>query len=222
MSKEDGKLEIGTLQKGPIMWYEFTANFVHIPGWIWPTMVAVTPKDSKEDSLFHAIALACFKPYVTGVLRGERINKDKIVSDMRTEMAQKLNYGTGMGESRVYDMLNGGHRIPISYDELYSQFLGTSSTSVCMLEHISNCINRDIYIYDHNINDLWYTGDESFRLQDRNSILLYRENNEIYSVVGIKKEDDVVFSHFSPSCEFITFLKFRLKQIADKVSVRDT
>lgn len=206
-------IEIETLRKGPVTWYNLTNQFSHINGWYWKTMVAIAPKDNKEDSLFHSVALATFLPYSTGVMKGERINKEKIVSDMRLEMHERLSYDIGIGGSKVFDILNGGHRLPVSYDELCAQFLGTASPTIYMLEHIGNCIEHDIYIYDHDLKDLWLLGNETYRLKNRNSIVLYH-NKGVYDVIGICKPDNSIYMHFSPENEFIIFLKMRLEQIA--------
>lgn len=216
---EQEEIEIKTIRRGAITWYDLTCNFNHIKDWYWKTVIAVTPRDNKEDTLFHAIALSFFSPYITGVMNGERINKDKIVNDMRMEMSQRLCFDVGVGNSKVYDLLRGGHGIPVSFDELYAQFIGTSNTSIYMLEHISNCIHKDIYIYDQELKDIWLLGDEEFRIKGRPSIVLHH-NKGIFDVIGVCKNDEVVFSHFSPDNEFILFLNFRLKMLEDSNQTR--
>lgn len=213
--QNSSRIEINTLHKGPVTWYDLTDCFSHIPGWYWRTMIAVTPKENKEDSLFHAIAMACFSPYTTGVMRGERINREKIVSDLRLEMAQRLSDDINIGSSQVFDLLNGGFPMPVTYDELYAQFIGTAPPSIFMLEHISNCIGRDIYLYDHEMRDIWVLGNESYRIKNRPSIVLYH-NNGCYDVIGICKSDESVFMHFSPEHEFILFIQLTLQKIIQK------
>lgn len=207
--------EVYTIHRGPVIWYDITAIFSHIQDWCWRTVIGITPKDDRESTIFHAIALACFTPYTTGIMKGERVNRDKIVIDMKLEMAQRLGYETGVGSAKQFDILNGGHPYPISYDDLYAQFIGTAKSSPYMLEHISNCIDRDIYVYDDELKDLWLLGDEEYRIKYRNSIVLYHKNG-VFDLIGICKSDDVVFSQFSPDSEFIKFIIKRLENIKSK------
>lgn len=166
------------------------------------------PKDG--SCLFHALLLAFFNPYITENFKGNYISRNQIVSNLRTELSEKLAKPiNGKYGKTYYETLHNGQTIEFSkhvpeFSLRYMQYQLRSKNHIGygFLSFISDRLNKDIFILDST--GKIYVSDE-VTVKGRNAIVLYYNNNH-YELIGLKCED-YILTHFKPDNEFIKFLK---------------
>ena len=186
----------------------------------YPGLVRIrTPTDG--SCFFHAIAKSFFEPYITGKLDGKTLNRQKVIQQLRKDLAVKL--GTRINPSDpmspiYYEVLSKGNlpefgkSIP-SYTLINMQRELDSNRSVNNVynEFISNQLGKDIYILDMVKKDVYMTGsDDELLYKGRPSIvILYLPGH--YELVGVDV-DGVVKTLFPPDHPLIKAIQRRMKE----------
>lgn len=157
--------------------------------------------------LFHALAMAFYLPYETGVLNETNVTKQQIVVTMRHELSMKLsNYVNGKNGPRHYDLLCNGYigtfakSVPeYSMEYMKQQLNSDNHIGYGYIEFIGNQINKDIYIIDGETKKLYVSDDTKLIIKKRNSIVLYYFGSH-YELIGLEKGDHIVthFKHTHP------------------------
>ncbi len=186
----------------------------------WNLVRFSTPMDG--SCLFHAISNSFYPPYRTEKFHGQSMSRVKMVSALRSELADKL--GTPISDEndapRHYDILNGGNTsnfaeaVPeFSLSYMQDQLRSNSPIGYGYMEFIGNTLNKDIYILEAIRRNIYVTNELPFTIKgNRNSIVLYYMNGH-YELVGIHNSDDTFSTHFTPDHSFIRFLHSRVKQL---------
>ena len=162
--------------------------------------------------LFHAIAMAFFKPYIEESFNGIPMSRLQMIKNLRYELSEKLAQpikGTG---KRYYDLLNNGNTLKFSKDvpefninSMRKELNSNNPIGYGFIEYICNQLNKDIFILDGDKEDLYYTDEYKVSIKNRNSIVLYYKNNH-YELVSCDGH-----THFKPDHSFILFLKSKIK-----------
>lgn len=207
--KESGYKILPKTENGPVGYYYADIDWKgEYSG--WEIVRIFTPPDG--SCLFHAILNGFSTSYHSGMLNGKQINKEKMVSLFRKELAEKLAE-TIPGESHTYyESLNNGNMkefseaVPeFSLKNMQAELNSNNSIGYGYLEFISDIIEKDIYILDADRQDI-YISDEAAVKGDRSSIVIYYSDfTGHYELIAIKTEDSFA-SHFSPKHSFIKFL----------------
>lgn len=180
---------------------------------IWPMIKFNIPGDG--HCLFHALLLAFFNPYKTGLLNNKKITKMQIIHNLRSELAIKLEQPIRGTNKKPYDLLSNGNlnnfaeNVPeFSLSYMKTQLKSNNHIGYGYLEFIANQINKDIYILNGITKDIYVSDESSLLIKGRNSIVLYYEYNH-YELIGIKNNDSNI-THFLYTHPFIQFLKKRI------------
>ena len=194
---------------------QYMPNYVDLNFKDWSIVKYTIPGDG--HCLFHALSLGFFKPYIVENFKGNSISRKQVVCNLRKELSEKLTkHVNGKNGPTYYDLLNNGNTLKFSKSvpeyslasmqaELYSEkFIGYS-----YIEYIGNELNKDIYIINGDIMDL-YQSDE-LSIKHRNSIVLYYKDNH-FELIGLNQKNQIV-THFKPDHAFIKFLYSRIKCI---------
>ena len=176
---------------------------------------------------FHAILNAVYRPYRKGYHvdptgKKHYITKEEIVKKFRNELADDLKMPSKENPKFTnYDMLGGGYlkemakevkgQCPYTLHQMVEVLRSGESVDNVYLEHISNRIQKDIYLLDYRQRDVQMTGDNLSLLQKgRESIVvLYTPGH--YELVGLL-EDGRVRLHFNPQHPFIAAIQKRQRE----------
>lgn len=158
------------------------------------------------NCLFHALLDAFFIPYRTGNFKGKKVTKRSMVRHLRKALAKTLK--------GKYTRLADGHlpqfamEIPeFRLDNMVKELASENPIGFGFLEHISNEIEKDIYVLDATRRDIYITGEDRFLQQGRNSIVLIYIPGH-FSLGGWWEPNGVI-THFRPDHPFITALRAR-------------
>ena len=170
----------------------------------WSMVKYEIPKDG--NCLFHAIALAFFKPYINENFNNRPISRNQIVYNLRKELSDKLSQPVnGKSGPTYYEKLNNSNTLKFSkyvpefsLKHMQAELNSNHHIGYGYLEYIANQINKDIFILD--ANHKLYPSDE-ITVKGRNAIVLYYQDNH-YELIGVNG-----MTHFKPNHPFILFLK---------------
>jgi hypothetical protein len=176
----------------------------------WNLVRIHTPPDG--HCLFHALCMAFFIPYQTGVLNNKPITQLQIIQNLRQELALKLSQPANNKGQRYYDLLHHGHtaefasHVPeYTLEHMMNQLNSNHQIGYGYIEYIADQLNKDIYILNGLTHDIYVSDEAKLSIKGRNSIVLYYIGHH-YELVGLKQGDDLI-THFLPSHNFILFLK---------------
>lgn len=168
--------------------------------------------DMDGSCLFHSIAKAYFKPYITGKLNDQDFNRKEFIQNLRKDLSKKLKLD--------YDKISKGELPKISkemptysLENMEKELDSSSSVSNIYNEFISNQLNIDLYVLDGIKKDVYMTGtDDSLLYKDRKSVvILYLPGH--YELIGIMHHNDNIETYFSPDSPFILQIKQRMTQL---------
>lgn len=189
----------------------------------YPGLVRIqTPTDG--SCFFHAILKAFYKPYIEGRENGKLVDRNKLISQLRKELADKLAQPADItvpeGPTN-YDLLSRGSLSELSksmtndynytLEGMQDLLLNGNYIDEAYYEYISNRINKDIYIISSVIKDVIPTGDTDLYYKGRDSIvLLYIPGH--YELIGLKSDNGTITTHFTSTHPFITELLTRYRR----------
>lgn len=168
--------------------------------------------DPDGSCMFHAIAKAYFKPYITGKLGDKNFNRKEFVKNLRKDLSKILK--------TEYSKLSKGELTKISKEmseyslaNMEKELDSNSPVSNIYNEFISNQLNIDLYILNGIKRDVYMTGtDDKLLYKNRKSIvILYLPGH--YELIGIMHPKDNIETYFSPGSPFILKIKQRMNQL---------
>jgi len=173
------------------------------------------------NCLFHALAKAYFKPYITGKKDGEPFDRKEFIMHLRRDLAKTLTSKVNPQDpkSKTYyatlangELENISKAMPEYSLESMQKELGSSSpVSNYFNEFISNELNIDIYILDSKTKDVYMTGTNMELLyKDRRSVvILYMPGH--YELIGLMNDESYIETYFPPTHPFIIKLRERMQ-----------
>ena len=188
----------------------------------WNLVRFQTPAD--DNCLFHAICNSFFEPYKTGIFKSKKISQYDLVMSLRRDIANKLEAINPETGYTYYHSINNGNTSAFSGDvpEFSLSTMKTMLTSRTpigygYMEHIGNCLNKDIYIIDGNKMDIYVTDELPLTITgQRKSIILYYTSGH-YELVGIDQHllcpTNPFQTHFDPQHPLIQELYSRVQTI---------
>ena len=176
---------------------------------------------------FHAICYAVSKEYRTGYYNdGTVLDRREYVSRLRRELSDNLSSvvevdsASGNGVTR-YSLLSRGQLESMSAElpeyslpNMKALLVSRSSVDNRFNEHVSNCLNIDIYILSHENEDVYITGNDTDILyKDRDSVvILYVEDSQHYELVGVNT-GHMIRTVFPYNDEFILKIRSRIREV---------
>lgn len=176
-----------------------------LPWTLYPNMVQIrVPGDG--SCYFNAIAKAFFTPYRTGFNQGVPVNRQQIIQQFRSELAQRLQ------APGVYESLSEGALKEFgpeySRSQMISTLLGSGPVDYVYQELISDEINKDIYLLSSVHQDVVNLTNPKLLYKNRDSIvLLYTPGH--YDLIGLQGPDGVIRTVFNYDDPFIVKLRSR-------------
>ena len=182
----------------------------------------------KESSLIHAILNAYWEPYHTGEVNGETFDRQILVRQKRTELAQILRSPiepTKKNSPTHYDRLMNGCLREMSkknkmctLDRLCSVMDSDVFLGHVYIEFLSNHFNLDIYILDLTSMDIYTTGgmDDRLYYKGRDSIMIGYVHPNHYEMIGVKISKDDYATIFHSESPFVRKIWERKKELADR------
>ena len=144
----------------------------------WDLKRHEVPKDG--HCLFHAIALAFFKPYMEECFNGEPMSRLQMIKNLRYELSEKLAQPIKNSNKRYYDLLNNGNTLKFAatvpefdINVMRRELNSDHYIGYGYLEFVSLQLNKDILILDGKNEDLYYTDEYKLSIKNRNAIVLY-------------------------------------------------
>ena len=176
----------------------------------WDLKRIEVPMDG--NCLFHAIAMAFFKPYIDEVFNGIAMSRLQMIKNLRHELSEKLSQPIkGSEKTCYYDLLNNGNtaKFASSVPEfnihyMKQQLNSGNAIGYGFFEYINNQLNKDIFILNGETEDLYKTDEYKLSIKHRNAIVLYYKNNH-YELISCDGH-----THFNPYHPFILFLKSKI------------
>lgn len=172
------------------------------------------------NCFFHAICNSFYIPYRTGMKDNKVISRKQIVTDLRSDLARTLALPSNSEDPNSptnYDLLGGGEikRLSESNPEYSLQSLqnllrSNNDVGLEILEHVSNQLDKDIYLIDAIKKEVYVTGSEEQLHKGRNSIVLWYIPGH-YELIGIRDEEGAIITYFLPSHPLISFLQERIR-----------
>ena len=174
------------------------------------------------NCLFHAIANSYFEPYRKGILQGKPITQQEIVRSFRTDLAYLLKQKSASNPSKTnYEMLGNGavmsmsETLPcFSLGNMQKELMNNSPVDNLYNEHVSNCINKDIYILSADKQDVYMFGDD-YRLLYKNRdslVIIYLEGH--YEMIALQDQNTgMERSLFPYNHPFINLIRKRMEQL---------
>ena len=127
---------------------------------------------------------------------------------------QNLTYKSNSSDT-YYDTLSRGQLREFStfypsyiLKNLQVELLSDRPVDSVYHEYVSNLLNKDIYILDHEKKDVYILPDPEIYYKGRNSIVLLWSNNH-YDLVGLNT-DKGIKTYFSPNSDFIRYIRSRI------------
>lgn len=168
--------------------------------------------------LLHSIANSIFIPYRTGILEGERVNRTKLMKDLRGSIASTLadvNPDSFDGKTYYQSISDGAlEEFGKTNSEFTLEGLQRLLRSDAMLGEevkviLEVILDKTIYILNDETRDLYVTSADP---TERDSVVvLYRHDH--FDMVSIKETPNGPHvTHFKPSHPFAIHLRNRLRQ----------
>lgn len=169
------------------------------------------PSRGDGHCLLHSVCNAIYISYRTGCLNGRRINRQRMMVDLRSEMAVMLGEITESGETFYESISEGGLAemakvVPeLRLARLQSlfksdRFLGEETKLV-----IEAILDKSIYILDSNTQDVYFTAEIP---KERDSVVIIYDGGH-FDMVSIRDTNHYV-THFKHTHPFIAFLRKRV------------
>ena len=170
----------------------------------------------QRSALAHAVLNAIYIPYREGELYGQEISQVELVHMFRRELAIMLLEKVPDTDKLYVELIGKGawlQMISTDVEVLKSQLENpTIEFTSVMIEHVSNVLNKDIYIIDSETQDVvLLSGDLELMCQKRSSIVLLRMRKH-YELLAIRTSSGDYISHFSPDHPWIETLYDRLAE----------
>jgi len=168
----------------------------------YPAMVRIiTPMDG-ENAFFYAILNAFYFPYREGILFNQQISQRQLVNMFRQELITSLNVPVHNGnENDTYlSIIGNGYYLKNSPDptDLERQLKSNTSISYIVREHVSNVVNKDIYIIDASTQDIHVSpSDLQLLYKQRVSIFILKLSHH-YELLGCRKPNGDFQTSFMP------------------------
>lgn len=160
----------------------------------WNLVRFATPRDN--NCLFHGIANAYYKAYRTGVINGQEVSRDKLITEFRRELSETLasKISDDADAPTYYATLNNGNTAIFAKDvpefelaHMQEQLRSQVPIGYGYMEFIGNTLDKDIYILDGVRQDIYVTDELPNTVWgSRPSIVLFYLNGH-YELVGIHK-----------------------------------
>lgn len=172
---------------------------------------------------FHAIADAIFVPYQTGYILSEdgtkkKTSKQKIVKDMREDLALVLSQKNLNHGKTYYDMISRGELGEISkclpeytLENMQKELRSSNYVDEVYNELISNILDTDIYVLDKKNQDVQMQPDMELYYKNRKSIvLLFCRKTKHYELCALINSQGVVETIFHHDNPFIKYIRNRM------------
>jgi hypothetical protein len=176
----------------------------------WTDMCRIMTHMDPGSSLIHATLNAFCLPYRDGLLYNQEISQIEFAHVFRKELAYSLSSDSGDGREYVELLGNGSWISMTSTDmDVLSDQLKTPSHEFdsVMIEHLSNVIEKDIFIIDAETEDIVIDSVElSTRYKNRLSIVILKVK-EHYELLCLRRFCGEFITHFDPEHEWIKKLK---------------
>lgn len=163
--------------------------------------------DGDGSCFFHAVLAGFFVPYREQMLNDRPTSRREIALGLRIVLADNFDLET-------YKSLGNGHLEEFSksdpnysYDNLKRLLKSNLPIGNEFIEYISNRLDKDIYLLDIIRQNIYSQAcDISLLYKGRKSVvLLYLPGH--YELIGLRREDGSIATHFDPEHELIQFLK---------------
>jgi hypothetical protein len=210
------KCEHGIGQQKPLMWNE--------NGFDAFDMVSIeTIGDG--SCYFHALANAFYIPYRLQKLNGKNVSRKQIIQDLRQKLAIRLGepidplnpngptFYDQLSRGELYDF---GKKVPeYSFENMRKRLRSSIAVGNEYHEFVSDQFNKDIYILNADIKDVYITGnDDDLYYKNRNSVVLLNIPSRChFELVGVKDPKGKIQTYFAPSHPFIQLLQSRMRTL---------
>lgn len=175
---------------------------------------------------FHAFLHAFSIPYKEQKLNNQTIDRRDFVKNMRMSLSKKLGspinplypsgptYYNELSRGKMYEF---GQEVPeYSFEEMSRRLRSSEAVGNEFNEFVSNQFNKDIYILNEEIEDVYVTGkDDDILYKGRPSVVLLYSSGDSgraghYELVGLKDSNNITQTYFSSTHPFIQFLRARM------------
>ena len=183
------------------------------PIWI-SNMVRLLTHMDIGSSLVHATINAFYIPYRKGLLFGQNISQVEMVHVFRNELAVSLLKNVPGRDTTYVEELGNGTWVSMFSTNIenliYQLRTPTFDFDSVMIEHLSNVIDKDIYVISAELQDIDSTSiDMCTRYKKRPSIVVLQLKKH-YELMGIRLPGGEFITIFSPSHPWIQSLNIRL------------
>lgn len=172
-----------------------------------------------ENSLLRAILNAMYLPYRTGILGGKPCDRDKMIRDLRVQLAEKLNSPLDIeskgGNFKVpvdgltyYENLSQGeikrlssNNPELTLENMRNYLMSKNPLNLSLLEYLGDALNTDIYLIDLSKLDVKIEKIElsKYLYKGRDSVVIGVLGDH-FETLGVKsgKERNTYFTPDSP------------------------
>ena len=160
------------------------------------------------SSLVHACLNAICIPYRDGKMYNQQISQIEFVHMFRRELASALLENVSIyDETKYVELLGHGSWVAMEstdIDVLMSRLITPSCEfDPVMTEHLSNVLDKDIFIIDSETEDILLDSDEpTTRYKKRQSIVVLKVENH-YELLAIRKLSGEFITHFDTNHPWI-------------------
>lgn len=213
--KKDSDLNLGEKQTtiSPLEHPFEILVWEHSPVWIKGLARILTHMDV-GSSIVHATINAFYIPYRNGQLFGQDVSQVEFVRMFRKELAHALVKPFPDKETTYVEELGKGAWVQMASTDVNTLMYMFENTGVefnpVMIEHMSNVVEKDIYIIDAELQDLSSDSvDFDCRYKKRSSIVILKLKRH-YELLGVRTNTGEFITNFSHNHPWILQMYQRL------------